>query len=418
MNTAATYALWTAYFLSLFFAVFWLLTLMTEPPKLKKVRLRILPKVSIIIPAYNESDRIAETLRHVVRLKYPKEKVEVIVVDDGSADSTAAKVREAQQRWGESSIQLISQPNRGKGSALNRGLQRASGEYFVCLDADSLVSRNALREILPYFSQEDIAAVLPALKVEGKGGNLLQKMQQYEYVVNMFYKQIMARLDCVNVTPGPFSVYRKAVLEKLGGFDENGNLTEDLEMALRLQKHHYKIVQILDTQVKTLAPKTFKALYRQRNRWYKGSVLNALRYHKMIFNRSYGDFGMMQMPTKLISGAVTITVVLSMIYYGLKPLLVNAYNLRLVDFDIWTYIKSWTLNMHILDLDYSILFVGMVMAAVSVYVLRKSHRTLKEKIFNKGMVPFISYVLMYFIILGIVWMGIALDLLMGRRQKW
>jgi len=147
-------------------------------------------------------------------------------------------------------------------------------------------------------------------------------------------------------------------------------------------------------------------------------VLNALRYHKMIFNRSYGDFGMMQMPTKLISGAVTITVVLSMIYYGLKPLLVNAYNLRLVDFDIWTYIKSWTLNMHILDLDYSILFVGMVMAAVSVYVLRKSHRTLKEKIFNKGMVPFISYVLMYFIILGIVWMGIALDLLMGRRQKW
>ncbi len=412
------YILWAAYFLSLFFAVFWLITLMTERYIIGKRTPRKLPVVSIIIPAYNEEAVITETLKHVVKLDYPEEKLDIVVVNDGSKDKTAERVRKFMRENSEFKIRLVSQRNKGKGSALNHGLRLARGDYFVCLDADSLVGKNTLRKILPYFAAEDVAAVLPVLKVDSKKGNLLQKMQHYEYVVNMFYKQIMARLDCVNVTPGPFSVYRMDVIKKLGGFDENGNLTEDLEMALRLQSHHYKIVQMLDAEVKTLAPRDFKGLYKQRNRWYKGSVLNALNYKKLVLNRKYGDFGMMQMPTKLISGLVTVIVVLFMVYYLFKPIVRGVRHLSLIDFDIFTYIMNWISRFSILDLNYSLIFLGVSMAVISLFVLRKSHIRLREKIFKHGAMQFVFYVVMYFIVLGIVWFGVAFDLVVGRKQRW
>jgi len=146
------------------------------------------------------------------------------------------------------------------------------------LDADSYVSKDALHKILPEFTNDNIAAVLPLLKVRNPK-NFLQKMQWLEYIVNMFYKELMSKLDCVHVSPGPFSVYKKSILMKIGGFDEN-NLTEDLEITLRLQKYNYRIVQLLNTDVHTIAPETFKELYKQRNRWFKGAVLNAVAYIK------------------------------------------------------------------------------------------------------------------------------------------
>ena len=84
---------------------------------------------------------------------------------------------------------------------MNTGIRQAKGEYVVCMDADSIIpDKKALYKMLPYFSSEDIAAVLPCLKV-GETKNLLQKMQRYEYLVNMFYKELMGRLDCIKVTP-------------------------------------------------------------------------------------------------------------------------------------------------------------------------------------------------------------------------
>jgi len=243
-------------------------------------------------------------------------------------------------------------------------------------------------------------------------------MQHYEYIVNMFYKELMSKLDCIRVTPGPFSVYKTSILKKVGGFDENRNLTEDLEMALRLQSHHYKIIQILRTHVTTIAPATLREVYKQRNRWYKGSVLNTLKYKKMLMNRKYGDFGIMEMPTTLISGAIALILLFSLFYYTLRPLITNIYHLSLVNFDIMAYIRNWFLKFHILDLNYSLILVGVVMFIVSMYVLKKSHIINKEKVFGFGLVPLVFYLLMYFVILGMVWAGIALDFFLGRVQKW
>ena len=292
----------------------------------------------------------------------------------------------------------------------------SKGEFFVCLDADSIVTKDALEKILPHFTGDDIAVVLPLLKVD-KPKNLWERMQWLEYIVNMFYKRLMSRLNCVHVAPGPFSVYRKDVLKKVKGFDED-NLTEDLEISLRLQSKNYRIVQLLDAEVFTIAPKTFKELYKQRNRWYKGSVINAFRYRHMMFNRKYGDFGFIQMPTIIISGLIAIVLVSSSLYYGLKPYIKTIYNSIFIDFDLYTLIKTFQFDFNLLDLNYAAILVAILMFVISIFILKKSHTETNERMDRYGFLSLVSYLFFYFLVIGFIWIGIMLDFAFGKKQKW
>ena len=417
MNIIITSILWVTYFISLFFAVFWLLVLIEKREHKEPKKLEIFPMVSITIPVYNEEKTLAKTLESVLGLDYPKDKIECIIVNDGSVDRTGEIAKELVAKHKEHNIILISQENKGKGAAMNAAMKSSNGEFFVCLDGDSFVEPDALKKMLPYFDADDIAAVLPSLKVKNPS-NILQKMQWYEYIINMFYKELMARLNSVHVAPGPFSVYRKSILEGVGGFDENHNLTEDLEMALRLQSKNYRLIQLLNTTIYTVAPDNLKALYKQRNRWYKGSILNALHYKRMIFNKEYGDFGLIQMPTILISGVIALVLILSTIYYSISPYFRHYANLRLINFDIITIIRNMTFNFNILDLNYTVLFVGIVMICITLYVIKRSHICVNEKVIKFGFFTFIFYIFMYFFILSTMWIGIAFDLIIGKKQKW
>ena len=408
--------LWTAYLVSLFFAIFWFLVLMDKEPVTKKRKLKKFPLVSIVIPAYNEEKNIEKTLKSLNEINYPKNKLEIIVVNDGSNDNTKGAVNAYTAKNKVSNVKLINQKNKGKGAALNTGLSASKGDFFICLDADSIVTKDALVRILPHFTDDNIAVVLPLLKVD-KPHNLWQKMQWLEYIVNMFYKKLMSRLNCVHVSPGPFSVYRADIVRKVGGFDED-NLTEDLEISLRLQSQNYRIVQLLDTEVFTIAPKTFKELYKQRNRWYKGSIINAFKYKSMMFNRKYGDFGIIQMPTIIVSGLIAIVLVSSLTYYGLKPYVKAIRNSILIDFDVYTLIKTFKFNFNLLDLNYTAILIAIIMLVVSIVILKKSHIETNEGAIKYGIFSLISYLFFYFLVMGLIWVGIVLDFALGRRQKW
>lgn len=408
--------LWSAYLTSLYFAIFWFLVLFDKEKKPKTMNLKKYPAVSIVVPAYNEGNNIIATLDSLVQLDYPKNKLEIIAVNDGSTDNTRRIVKDfiAQNRTFD--IKLIDKKNGGKGAALNDGLRAAKGEFFICLDADSIVAKDSLKKILPHFTNKNIAVVLPLLKVS-KPKNIWQKMQWLEYIVNMFYKKLMSNLNCVHVSPGPFSVYRKDVLNKVGCFDED-NMTEDLEITLRIQSRNYRIVQLLDAEVFTSAPKTFRELYRQRNRWFKGAVLNALKYRYMMFNKKYGDFGLIQMPTIIVSGILAVILFTSAAYYGLKPYANALYNSVFIDFDFYTLIRTFKADFNLLDLNYTTLLIFIVMVGISVYVLKKSHAVTKEKVDKHGFFSLLSYLLFYFLVLGFIWVGIILDLAFRKKQKW
>lgn len=416
MNIVIKIILWIAYFISLYFAVFWFIVFLSKTTKLKKKVLKKFSLVSIVIPAFNEEKIILPTLESLIKLDYPKNKLEILVVNDGSTDKTKGIVKNFINKNKNFYIKLINQKNKGKGTALNNGLKNSKGEFFIVLDADSYAKKNALKRILPEFSDKDVAAVLPLLKVR-KPKNLLQRMQWFEYLINMFYKELMGKLDCIHVAPGPFSAYRKVVLEKIGGFDEN-NLTEDLEISLRLQNYNYKIVQLLDAEVCTIAPKTFKELYKQRNRWYKGAIFNALKYKHLFFNKKYGDFGLIQMPTILIAGIVAIVLIASLLYYSLKPLIEYFYNMGFVGFDFYTLIKNFTININILDLNYTTILIAIVMLFITIVIINKAHIETKERVIKYGIFSLITYVLLYFLLLGFIWIGITIDLITGRKQKW
>ena len=417
MNSIITVILWITYFISLFFAIFWMLVLLENKPKKKIKPLKNYPFVSIVIPSYNEENTIQGTLESAIKLDYPSELIEFIVVNDGSADRTEEIAKPLIEKHKEHNIILLSQENKGKGAALNAGMNISKGDFFVCLDADSFVEKDALKKMLPYFSEDDIAAVLPSLKVRNPK-NTIQRMQWYEYIVNMFYKELMGRLNSVHVAPGPFSIYRKSILKKVGGFDEDDNLTEDLEMALRLQSMNYKLIQLLDTTVYTIAPDNLKSLYAQRNRWYKGSIINALKYKRMIFNRDYGDFGIIQMPTILISGLIALTLILSTLYYTIKPYFVWFKNFQLINFDIITLLKNFKFDFKILDLNFSVLLVAVFMILITIYIINKSHLSVNEKVIKFGILSFFVYLFLYFFILSTMWIGIAIDLIIGKKQKW
>lgn len=411
--------LYSTYFLLLFFAIFWLLVLFSSEEEHKPKRLSRYPFFSTIVPAYNEEEAIIDTLKSLVGLEYPKENREIIVVNDGSTDKTKELVENFIREHPADKITLINQKNQGKGRAMNVGLAQVHGEFFACLDADSFVAPNALQEMLPYFEEDNtVAAVCPLLKVK-KPSSVLQKVQWVEYTTNMLYKMLNAKLDCIHVTPGPFSVYRTEVVRKLGGYNEK-TITEDLEIAIRLQKHHYRIVQTFEATVETVTPNSWKALFWQRIRWYKGSVENTIAYRKMIFNKEYGDFGYVRMPTIIFSGAVAIVLTLTL----LQELAIRGYHMLLslsdINFDIITLLKHYTFNFNFLSLPFSKYFIALTLMSMSLFMMIIAYRTVKEKITNHGrtFTSFAAYLLVYGLFLTVVWIYIAVLFIRKKENHW
>ena len=261
MITIPMIIVWAGYLFFLYFIIFWLLVFLDRGVDDPAKKIRKYLAVTIAIPAYNEEKGIAETIQSAINLDYPKDKLEIIIINDGSKDRTKQVVKEFINSHHDCNIILINQSNQGKGAALNNALKKARGEIFIPFDADSTIREDALQKIIPEFEEKDMGAVLPLMKVRDPK-NILEKIQWCEYLINLFYKKLMSSLDCVSVAPGPFSAYRTSIVKKVGGFDES-NLTEDLEISLRLQKSNYKLKQLFSTEVYTRVPRTLKAFFRQ-----------------------------------------------------------------------------------------------------------------------------------------------------------
>ncbi len=419
MITTIAVIIWVIYFAFLYFIIFWLLTFAETKIDDKRKPMNKFPFVTIAIPAYNEEKNIAKTVASAVNLDYPRDKLEIIVVNDGSRDRTAEIVREQIKKFDDTKIILFNQENGGKGKALNVALKKSKGEYFVSLDADSYVMSNALKVLLPNFDSKNVAAVLPLLKIK-QPKNLLEKIQWAEYMVNLFYKRLMSILDCVQVTPGPFSVYKKNILLKIGGYDEK-NLTEDMEVTMRLQKNHYKIKQMTTTEVYTRPPSTVKAFFKQRNRWYKGTLINAYRYKDMAFNKEYGDFGIIQMPRLLAEGFLAVSAFFIVGYVTVvRPLWFRFHNYSLVNFDILPLFSKWFSNFSLLDLDYTNLFFTFSMTIIVLILLYFAHKHTNEKFSFNSIIGIPLYIIFYSILASLALLSVFVDLARGRRhiKQW
>lgn len=414
---------WAIILFSLYLIIFWLLVLARENVAEEGNNLQDegtlpeYPMVTIAIPAWNEAENIQETIESVLALDYPPDNLEIIVVNDGSTDPTEAVVTQVMEEHEERNIRLVTQLNRGKGAALNTALRHATGEYFTPMDADSLIRQDALRHMIPRFSDPTVAAVLPVMKVR-EPSNLLQKIQWCEYLVSVFYKRLMAALDCVSVIPGPFSAYRTNVLRDMGGFHEN-NIAEDSEITLRLQNNHHKIVQTFSTEVYTKAPRTWRQFYRQRNRWYKGTFLNAWHYRKMALNSKYGDFGFIQMPRIMIESALLLFVSCTLIYsYALRPLIVQVKIYSLTGFNFSSPVFRHLVNLDVPDLAWVTLFLFASTGMLGLILIKYAHKHAGEPMRKHGYFVIPVYLFLFSVLVTIVHYGVFLDLIRGKVHKW
>lgn len=252
----------------------WVLMYLKYKNKLKDdPKPTIYPSVSVIIPAYNAEKTIAQCIESVLALKYPK-KIQTIVIDDGSADSTGKIAKKYP-------VDYIWVKHGGKSHAMNVGIKKTKGELVATLDSDSFVTPDTLLKMVGYLEQPDTAAVIPVIKIYNNG-RMLEKLQNIEYLYGAFLRKLFTFLNSLFVVPGPFSLFKKGIFKKLGGFDEN-NLTEDMEMGLRILDAGYQIQSSLNAEVYTVAPDRLKNLINQRIRWYIGNLRNIITYRHVLF---------------------------------------------------------------------------------------------------------------------------------------
>ncbi|HOF50601.1 MAG TPA: glycosyltransferase family 2 protein [Candidatus Colwellbacteria bacterium] len=293
----------TAYlaeFVALFMAVFYLLTFIENKEEIDvSEEPGEYPSVAIVIPAYNEEKNIAATIASAAGLDYPSEKLHILVMDDGSKDRTLEMARVEAGKHPGRDIRASANPHGGKARTMNAAIKMIDTEIMVTLDADSCVSPDALKNMIPYFSKSDrVAAVVAAMKIRDPK-TFLQKIQSAEYLFCFYIRKMNSFANGLLVTPGPFSAYRRSIFDEIGGFDEE-NITEDGEIALRLQKHQYSIEYCHNAEVFTSAPGTIKALKNQRVRWNRGTIRNFVKYRKFFANPVYGDFGLFIFPSTIV----------------------------------------------------------------------------------------------------------------------
>jgi peptidoglycan-N-acetylglucosamine deacetylase len=404
---AFIYLVW---FLATFYTILILLTLLFYRKNIfenKKMSRKNRPFVSLLVPAYNEEDSISDTIRSLKKVSYRN--VEFIILNDGSKDRTSEVIR--REIGSDPRFMFVdNRKNKGKAAMLNKGIRLAKGEFIACMDADSVIERDIIQKALPYFDDGKVGAVTVSVEVK-KPRTVLEKMIAMEYTLGLsLFLKVYSFLDCIFVTPGPFSVYRADVLRKVGGFDET-NITEDLEIAYKIHKANYKIRNCIEAKVHTKLPEGFRRIYIQRRRWYSGALNTLIQHRDVIFNRKHGLFGFF-MPYNYFLILLGLGVFIASVYIFIAKIVRNIIYFQYTGFNFLDHIKF----SHDLLAYGGINLLGMSMFPLTVLVMIIGFVTVRRK-FRENRIGLLSYPFMFFIY-QIFWAGSILAVIRRRKLKW
>jgi cellulose synthase/poly-beta-1,6-N-acetylglucosamine synthase-like glycosyltransferase/peptidoglycan/xylan/chitin deacetylase (PgdA/CDA1 family) len=245
--------------------------------------------VSIVVPAFNEAVGIERSVRSLAASDYPE--LEVIVVDDGSADGTADLV----EALGLEAVRVLRQANAGKAAALNRGLAAARHDVIVMVDADTLFEPGSLRRLVAPLVDDSVGAVSGNTKV-GNRHRLLGRWQHIEYVMGFnLDRRLYDLLRCMPTVPGAIGAFRRDAVRVVGGVSTD-TLAEDTDLTIAIGRAGYAVVYAEEARAWTEAPGSLSALWRQRYRWSFGTMQAVWKHRAAIWRHGEGPIGRRGIP--------------------------------------------------------------------------------------------------------------------------
>jgi cellulose synthase/poly-beta-1,6-N-acetylglucosamine synthase-like glycosyltransferase/peptidoglycan/xylan/chitin deacetylase (PgdA/CDA1 family) len=310
--------------------------------------------VSVIVPAYNEKECIANTLESLARSTHP---IEVIIVDDGSSDGTSEIARAAAEQLGMTNVRVVRQENAGKPAALNNGVRSAGHDIVVMMDGDTVFEPDTVRQLVQPFANEEVGAVAGNAKV-GNRNTIIGAWQHIEYVMGFnLDRRMYDLLRCMPTIPGAIGAFRREAVLQVGGMSED-TLAEDTDITIAMHRAGWRVVYQEHARAWTEAPGSLKQLWSQRYRWSYGTMQALWKHRKSLTDKGpSGRFGRVGMPLVVIFQIVTPVF---------APLIdvFTAYSMIFVDFQAALY--AWL----------AVLGVQLVCAAYAFKLDREKYRYL------------------------------------------
>ena len=390
-------------FLSMILSFFYLMILL-DRTTLKFKPLKKFPEVTFVIPAFNAEDDIEKNIKSIFDSDYPKKKIKVIVVNDGSTDKTLQILNSLRKKY---PIQILTKKNEGKKVyALNYGVKEVKTPYTVVLDADTVISKDLLKKSIQRFEDPKIMAVTCKMTPDSRK-TFLDRMQVIEYAFSSYFRDILHSANSLQTTPG-CSVFRTSFFSSYGLFD-TANITEDLEMGLRIQSHHYDIGYVFDSFASTRVPEKLNKLLKQRTRWGYGILYNLFKYRR-LFNLEYGDFGIFFLPSMLF-GILTLLGALTLAGYNIISYLINfIHHLALGWVPVFaTNLFDILISVSQLKIILSI-FIFLI-ALVIFFIVKKSNDQI-------NLLDFVEYSVIYNWFLAYVYIAVIFKFIFRIEEKW
>ncbi|MEP7160290.1 MAG: glycosyltransferase family 2 protein [Dermatophilaceae bacterium] len=289
------------------------------------------PTVSVMVPGYNEEKVIDACVTSIASCGYPD--LEIVLVDDGSTDSTFELMTALERRY--PTVSAMTQPNAGKGNALNTGLARATGQVVLFVDADSVFTGETIPELIAPLEDPRVGAVCGDDRPVNLDRVQTRFLALISHVGTGLVRRALHMIGCVPVVSGNVGAFRRTVLDEVGPV-RSDTVGEDLELTWRIHESGYRIAFAPWAIVYAESPSTLRGLWKQRVRWARG-LLQSLHLHRgSIANPRYGVFGAYLVYTVL---SMVLVPVLQLLFLAALPWLLA---IGLVDLDtgVWPML-SW-----------------------------------------------------------------------------
>ncbi|MDP2704976.1 MAG: bifunctional polysaccharide deacetylase/glycosyltransferase family 2 protein [Patescibacteria group bacterium] len=314
--------------LRVLFIFFMLLVRRLSDRKAKQTALSWCGNVSVIIPAYNEEENIQATVMSILSNSYKVD--DIIVVDDGSKDRTAERVKKLKKQY-PGRITLISQKNAGKAAGLNKGIARAKHDIVITLDGDAIFSKTAIEHLIAPFTDPKVGATAGTV-LTANTGSILDLFQRIEYISGQYLeKYALNYFGATGVVPGPIGAWRKSVIKEVGGYSLD-TVVEDQDITLAVQAAGYKIIYAQKAIAYTETPFTMRDFFKQRFRWTFGTFQCFWKYKGYFGNKDAPQLSYVILPNVALFGIILPVffplmdiMFLAALLFGITPAFIKGY---------------------------------------------------------------------------------------------